>query len=102
VHAEAYENIVDASERPVPKRSLTLDHPVSHQRIARGEGVARILGMGVGLDRLLERHQVGLQGAKAIDEHRAAVGPSSVPLPQVEGENAQRAAARLRAGNVVL
>lgn len=36
------------------------------------------------LDRLLERHKIGLQCAETIEKDRTAVRPFTVPLPQVE------------------
>ena len=49
------------------------------------------------LDHFLQRHQIGSECAKTIDEHRPAVGPCSVAPPQVQRDHTHVTGARPRA-----
>ena len=49
-----------------------------------GAEYVRHLVVAISHDRLLERNEVGLEPAKAVDEHRPTLVPSTAAPPQVE------------------
>jgi hypothetical protein len=65
-----------------------------HDVEARTEQIEDLIAV-VGLDRFLERHKIGSEFAKAIDEHRPTLGPCSASPPKVQRENAHATRARL-------
>jgi hypothetical protein len=52
--------------------------------VVAGAEYVRHLVVAISHDRLLERNEVGLESAKAIDEHRPTLVPSTASRPQVE------------------
>jgi hypothetical protein len=52
--------------------------------VVAGAEYVRHLVVAISHDRLLERNEVGLESAKAIDEHRPTLVPSTASPPQVE------------------
>jgi hypothetical protein len=52
--------------------------------VVAGAEYVRHLGVAIYHDRLLERNGVGLEPAKAVDEHRPTLVPSTAWPPQVE------------------
>ena len=51
--------------------------------VAGAEYVGHLV-VAISHDRLLERNEVGLEPAKAVDEHRPTLVPSTAAPPQVE------------------
>jgi hypothetical protein len=58
--------------------------------VVRAEDVGDLV-VAVGHDRLLKRHQVGLELAKSVDERRPALFPRPAPSPKVERGDAHLA-----------
>jgi hypothetical protein len=52
--------------------------------VVAGAEYVRHLVVAISHDRLLERNEVGLEPAKAVDEHRPTLVPSTAAPPQVE------------------
>jgi hypothetical protein len=58
--------------------------------VVAGAEYVRHLVVAIYHDRLLERNEVGLELAKAVDEHQPTLVPSTASPPQVERGDAHR------------